>query len=116
MLGSRRSVRRRVPPPTTYGLGRVARTRARQRLEAGETSEAAAEFARARAAFDAALAIYPRHYLSHFALAGVLYQTGDIGGAVEHYRRVVELAGDTETGRDAAEALHQLAAAGLTNP
>jgi len=99
-----------------YGLGRVARTRARQRLDAGETSEAAAEFARARAAFDAALAIYPRHYLSHFALAGVLYQTGDIGGAVDHYRRVVELAGDTETGRDAAEALRQLAAAGLTSP
>jgi tetratricopeptide (TPR) repeat protein len=91
-----------------YGLGVVARTRARAKLAAGDRGAAAQEFARARAALEAALAINLRHYKSHYVLASVLYQTGDMMGAVEHYRRVVEFAGDTTTGHDAAEALGQL--------
>jgi tetratricopeptide (TPR) repeat protein len=93
-----------------YGLGVVARTRARERLAAGDRDAAAQEFARARAALEAALAINPRHHQSQYVLASVLYQTGDMTGAVEHYRRVVDLVGDTATGRDAAEALGQLTA------
>ena len=93
-----------------YGLGAVARARARAQLRDGNEAQALQDFARAEAALTAALAINPRHYQSHFLLASVRYQTGDLDGALAHYRRVVALAGDTATGRDAAGAVAQLEA------
>jgi len=93
-----------------YGLGVIARIRARAKLAAGDATAAAEEFARARAALERGLAINPRHQESLFLLASVLYQTGDIPGALAHYRRVVEVGRDTETGRNAAEAIAQLTA------
>jgi tetratricopeptide (TPR) repeat protein len=94
-----------------YGLGAVARSRARELLRAGDEAAAAEELTRARAALLQALAINPRHYQAHYVLGGVLYQGGDIPGAIAEYRQVVALAGDTPTGRDAAEALQQLTGA-----
>jgi tetratricopeptide (TPR) repeat protein len=93
-----------------YGLGAVHRTQARAALERGDERSAMASFARAREALDAALAINDRHYKSHFLLASVLYQTRDLPGALSHYRRVVEIAPDTDLGHDAGEAASQLAA------
>ena len=43
-------------------------------------------------------------------LASVLYQTGDLSGALEHYRKVVEIAPDTDLGANAAESVRQLSA------
>jgi tetratricopeptide (TPR) repeat protein len=93
-----------------YGIGVVYRTRARAALASGDESQALADFARARQALDAALRINWRHYKSQFMLASVLYQTRDLSGALEHYRKVVEIAPDTDLGADAAEAVQQLSA------
>ena len=93
-----------------YGIAAVYRTRARAALASGDESRALADFARAREALDAALRINWRHYKSQFMLASVLYQTGDLSGALEHYRKVVEIAPDTDLGADAAEAVRQLSA------
>ncbi len=95
-------------PSAYYGLGSVAQKRARALSGEARNAEAAVELARAKAALETALAINPRHYQSHSVLASVLYLSGDFEAALEHYRRVVDLAGDTETGRDAAVSVQQL--------
>jgi tetratricopeptide (TPR) repeat protein len=93
-----------------FGIGSVYRLRARAALTRGDTQGAADDFARSAAAFTAALRINPRHYKSEFMLAGVLYQTGDYAGAVEHYRRVVAIAPDTDAAREAADDARQITA------
>lgn len=93
-----------------YGIGGAHVARARGALAAGDGGTADEEFARAEAALNAALAINPRHFNSHYVLASVLYQRRDFAGALEHYRRVVELAPDTEAGKNSADNARQLAA------
>jgi tetratricopeptide (TPR) repeat protein len=87
-----------------YGIAAVYRTRARTALAGGDAQAAAEGFTRARDALLAALRINDRHYKSHFLLGSVLYQMGDYPGALGHYKRVVEIAADTDHGRDAVEA------------
>ncbi len=104
-----------------YGIGAVYRSRARAALARGETESAAADFARAAAALTAALRIDPRHYKSEHLLATVLYQSGDLSGALEHFRRAAAIAPDTDVGRQAAAAARELGAwladpAHTTNP
>src|SRR5262249_4444186 len=93
-----------------YGIGSVHRERARAALAAGDGATADTEFAAAEAAFTAALRIHPRHFKSHFLLGSVLYQRRDYAGALEHYRRVVELAPDTDIGVTSADHVRELAA------
>lgn len=93
-----------------YGIGAAHRERARAALAARDGATADAEFAAAEVALTGALQINPRHFNSHFVLASVLYQRRDYAGALEHYRRVVELAPDTEIGAKSAEYARELAA------
>jgi tetratricopeptide (TPR) repeat protein len=93
-----------------FGLGALAKTRAHALLEAGNEAAAAEELARAKGFLETSIASFPRHYQSHFTLAGVLYLRGEYEAALEHYRRVVELAGDTDVGRNAAVSVQQLGA------
>ncbi|MBI3767454.1 MAG: tetratricopeptide repeat protein [Deltaproteobacteria bacterium] len=93
-----------------YGIGAVYRARARAALASGDTQTAGENFARAEGALTAALRINPRHYKSEFLLATVLYQGGDFTRALEHFRHVVEVAPDSDVGRQAAGAAGDLAA------
>ena len=93
-----------------YGVGAVYRARARAALARGDAQSAVADFARAAAALSAALRIDPRHYKSEYLLGTVLYQSGDLTAALEHFRRAVAIAPDTDVGREAAEAARELAA------
>jgi tetratricopeptide (TPR) repeat protein len=93
-----------------YGLGAIHRTRARAALAAGDMQTAGVEFAEARQALEAALRINWRHYKSQYVLATVLYLTGDYADALEHFRKVVEVAPDSELGPQAAESVRQLTA------
>ena len=100
-----------APHATAYrGLGMIARRRAQVAVRAGDVTTASAELNRARTALDRALAINPRYYQARFTLAGVLYDAGQYRGALAQYQRVVELAGDTDTGREAAAAAGELSA------
>jgi len=93
-----------------YGLGAIYRSRARAALAAGDQATAGNDFARSREALEAALRINWRHYKSQYLLASVLYQTGDFAGALEHYRKVAEIAPDSDLGAAAADAVRQLTA------
>ncbi len=93
-----------------YGVGAVYRARGRAALARGDAQSAVADFARAAAALSAALRIDPRHYKSEYLLGTVLYQSGDLTAALEHFRRAVAIAPDTDVGREAAEAARELAA------
>jgi tetratricopeptide (TPR) repeat protein len=90
------------------GLAQIGRMRARDRLAQGDEQGALGELGRAKQNASAALAINPRNAQAQYVLAGILYQLGDVPGAIAGYRRVVELAPDSKTGADAAEALRQL--------
>jgi tetratricopeptide (TPR) repeat protein len=91
-----------------YGLGAIHWGRGRAALAAGDNDTAGAEFSKAREALEAALRMNWRHYKSQYLLASVLFQTGDYLGAVEHDRKVVEIAPDSDLGVKAAESLHWL--------
>ena len=91
-----------------YGMGAAYRARARAALESGDTQAAAESFTRARDALMAALRINDRHYKSHFLLASVLYQIGDYPATLTRYKRVVEIAPDTDLGHEAVENARQL--------
>jgi len=100
-----------APHASAYrGLGLIARRRAQVAVRAGDATTASAELNRARAALERALAINPRYYQARFTLAGVLYDAGQYRGALAQYQGVVELAGDTDTGREAAAAAGELSA------
>ncbi len=92
------------------GLGMAAGKRAQQAAAAGDAVTAARYRERARAALERALGINPRYYQAHFTLASVLYESGQYRAALAAYQRVVELAGDTPAGRNAAAAAAELGA------
>jgi hypothetical protein len=92
------------------GLGMVARKRAHTALRAGDVATASAELNRANGFLREALAINPRYYQASLTLAGVLYDAGQYRAAVAQYQRVVELAGDTEIGKQAASDAQELGA------
>lgn len=92
------------------GLGMVARKRAQIALRAGDVATASAELNRANGVLREALAINPRYYQAAFTLAGVLYDAGQYRAAVAQYQHVVELAGDTDAGKQAADARDRLGA------
>ena len=98
------------------GLAMIARRRAQSAAASGDQATAAAQLGRAKAELDRALAINPRYHQAHFTLAGVLYDAGRYRAALAEYQRVIELAGDTDTGRNAAAAAQELGAWLATHP
>jgi tetratricopeptide (TPR) repeat protein len=92
------------------GLGMIGRRRAQSAARAGDVATASTELTRAHQALERALALNPRYYQARVTLAGVLYDAGQYRSALAQYQRVVELAGDTEAGRNANAAAAELSA------
>jgi tetratricopeptide (TPR) repeat protein len=92
------------------GLGMIARKRAKIAAANGDQATAIAELTRSKADLDRALAINPRYYQARYTLAGVLYDAGQYRAALAEYQRVIDIAGDTDAGRDAAQAAGQIKA------
>jgi tetratricopeptide (TPR) repeat protein len=98
-----------VPDAVAYcGLGTVARYRAIAAARAGDTALAAREHAQGLEAADAALGLDPLNYHAHYLRAGLLLDEKSYTTALEHLRRVVELAGDTDVGKDAAAGIRDV--------
>ncbi len=91
-----------------HGLGIGYRWRAHALAAAGDAGAAAATRADAERVLRDGLQINARNHKLHFVLAGVLYDQGRYGEAVEHYRQVVALAPNTEVAVTAAGAVEQL--------
>jgi Tfp pilus assembly protein PilF len=92
------------------GLGMIARKRAKIAAANGDQATAIAELTRSKADLDRALAINPRYYQARYTLAGVLYDAGQYRAALAEYQRVVDIAGDTDAGREAAQSAGQIGA------
>jgi tetratricopeptide (TPR) repeat protein len=91
------------------GLGLVARKRGQAALRTGDVTTANAELNRALGFLQHALDINPRYHQAYMTLAGVLYDAGQYHAALAQYQHAVELAGDTDAGRQAAESARELA-------
>jgi tetratricopeptide (TPR) repeat protein len=98
------------------GLGMIALKRSKSATAAGDRATSDAELNRAHALLQRALAINPRYHQAYVTLGGVLYAAGQYRAALAQYQRALDLAGDTESGRVAAEAVQQLSGWLATHP
>ena len=78
-----------------------------------DSTRSAEDLQAAKAELEKALTVAPKHQLAHFNLGIVSFHTGDIPGALDHFKRCVEIDPATETGRKAQQFLSQHSS---TNP
>jgi len=96
------------PKPLTTGPAPNAQ-QAEERYQRGLELKHAGQMTQAADELRAAIAADPKHAKAHYALAWVLLDLKDKGGARAEFQKVVELAPDSDEAKQAQQALQRLA-------
>lgn len=87
----------------------AAREKAEQHCQRGRELKDQGKFAEAAQELQAAIKADPKHVESHWVLAWVLVELKDTEGAVQAFRKVIELAPESDKAREAQHALERIA-------